>query len=173
MTVEQIIFLAAAFATLVAAGLVVSTRKILHAALWLVAALFGVAVIFALLQASFLAVIQVVVYVGAIAILVIFAVMLTRRVMIDTGPQVTRIWPIALLVSLAVVGGLVWLLSNWPGFNGAAPALTNDSAAIVELGVQLVSPDGYMVPFEVASVLLLAALVGAIFVARITQRNSR
>ena len=68
--------------------MVVSAPKILHAALWLVAALFGVAMLFAMLEASFFAVIQVLVYIGAIAILVIFAVMLTRRAMVDEGAQV-------------------------------------------------------------------------------------
>ena len=166
MSLMQIIFILAALATLVAAVLVVSTRKILHAALWLVAALFGVAILFALLQASFFAVIQVVVYIGAIAILVIFAVMLTRRVMADTGPQVIRYWPLAAVLArghfrrAGVAAG-----RSWSGLGAQAPALASDSASVAQLGLALVSPDGYMVPFEVASVLLLAALVGAIFVA--------
>jgi NADH-quinone oxidoreductase subunit J len=165
MSLTQIIFILAALATLGAAVLVVSTRNILHAALWLVAALFGVAVLFALLQASFFAVIQVVVYIGAIAILVIFAVMLTRRVMADTGPQVVSYWPLAAVLAVAIFGGLVWLLAQWSGMGAQAPALASDSTAVAQLGLALVSPDGYVVPFEVASVLLLAALVGAIFVA--------
>jgi len=78
MSGEQIFFLIVAAATLIFALRVVTTGNLVHAALWLVATLSGVAVVFALLQASFLAVVQVVVYIGAIAILFIFAVMLTR-----------------------------------------------------------------------------------------------
>jgi NADH-quinone oxidoreductase subunit J len=165
MTPEKIVFLLAAFITLVSAGFVVSARKILHAALWLVLALLGVAMIFAMLQASFFAVIQVLVYIGAIAILVIFAVMLTRRVMQDVGPQVNRVWPLAALVCVLVFGSLVWMLSGWRGFQTLRPVLQSDATIVTQLGQALVSPGGYLVPFEAASVLLLAALVGAIYVA--------
>jgi NADH:ubiquinone oxidoreductase subunit 6 (chain J) len=165
MTPEKIVFLLAAFITLISAGFVVSTRKILHASLWLVVALLGVAMVFALLQASFFAVVQVLVYIGAIAILVIFAVMLTRRVMQDVGPQVNRVWPLAALVCVLLFGSLVWLLSGWRGFQTIAPDLQSDSTIVTQLGQALVSPNAYMVPFEAASVLLLAALVGAIYVA--------
>ena len=79
MTAEQIIFLLIGALVLGSAFMVVTVRNLLHAALWLVASLFGVAVLYAILQANFLAVVQVVVYIGAIAILFIFAVMLTRR----------------------------------------------------------------------------------------------
>ena len=72
--------------------MVVTTRNLLHAALWLVVALFGVAVLYAILQASFLAVVQVVVYIGAIAILFIFVVMLTRRELMEKGRQTRSKW---------------------------------------------------------------------------------
>jgi NADH-quinone oxidoreductase subunit J len=65
--------------------MVVTTRNLVHAALWLVSTLFGVAVTYALLNANFIAVVQVVVYIGAIAILFIFAVMLTRKDLRDNG----------------------------------------------------------------------------------------
>jgi len=161
----QFVFMLAAVITLGSALMVVSTKNILHAALWLVASLFGVAMIFAILQANFFAVVQVVVYIGAIAILVIFAVMLTRRVMQDRGSQLIHAWWLAALVSVVVFGGLVYLLSNWVGFWNLPPAFTNPDASLSQLGVALVSPNAYMVPFEVSSVLLLAALIGAIYVA--------
>jgi NADH-quinone oxidoreductase subunit J len=123
MTASQIIFILVAAATLGAAAMVVITRNMVHAALWLVVALFGVAVLYAVLNAGFLAVAQVVIYIGAIAILMIFAVMLT----------LTQLSP------------------------------RDDSLA--QLGQALVSPNAYVIPFEVASVLLLAALIGAIMVA--------
>ena len=80
MTLEQIVFILVAILTLGSALMVVTTRNLVHAALWLVVALFGVAVFFVLLHAGFLAVAQVVIYIGAIAILTIFTIMLTRRV---------------------------------------------------------------------------------------------
>jgi NADH-quinone oxidoreductase subunit J len=92
MTADQIIFIICAAVILVSALMVVLTQKLIHAALWLVSALFGVAILFAILQASFLAVVQVVVYIGAIAILFIFAVMLTRREMLDKGVQTRANW---------------------------------------------------------------------------------
>ena len=98
MTISQIIFLVVAGFTLASALMVVTTRNLIHAALFLVATLFGVAVVYAILQAGFLAVVQVVIYIGAIAILFIFAVMLTRRDMRDRGPQMNRMqWIGALL----------------------------------------------------------------------------
>ncbi len=80
MSGMEIIFLVVALVTLYAALEVVTTNNLIHAALWLIVTLFGVAAIFALLSAPFLAVVQVMVYIGAIAILMIFAIMLTRGV---------------------------------------------------------------------------------------------
>lgn len=165
MTPLQIIFLIAAVITLGSALMVVTSNHIMHSALWLIGALFGVAMLFAILQANFFAVVQVVVYIGAIAILVIFAVMLTRRAMQDRSSQVVRTWWIAALAAAGAFGGLLVMLGNWSGFWSLPPAYPNVDAQLTQLGLALVSPDAYMIAFEVASVLLLAALVGAIFVA--------
>lgn len=165
MTPVQIIFIIVAAATLGAAAMVVIARNIIHAALWLVVALFGVAVLYGLLNAGFLAVAQVVIYIGAIAILMIFAIMLTRRIAADSGPQVNANWIGAAIVSAALLVGLVWMLSTWPGFNSPASPLSPRDDSLVQLGQALVSPNAYVLPFEVASVLLLAALIGAIMVA--------
>ena len=165
MTGEQIIFLIVAGLTLIFALRVVTTGNLVHAALWLVAALGGVAVIFALLHASFLAVVQVVVYIGAIAILFIFAVMLTRKEMRDRGPQMNKNWWFGAVLAVAVFGGLFLLLQGWGGLSKTAAAFPSDFDAVSALGNALVSPDAYVLPFEVASVLLVAALVGAVYVA--------
>lgn len=161
---SQIIFGLTALLILFSALRVVTTRNMVHAALWLIATLFGVAVLYALLQAGFLAVVQVVVYIGAIAILFIFAVMLTRREMRDRGPQLNRGWPLAALISLAVFAGLAALLYSAP-VSGELAADISGQDTLAALGQALVSPDAYVLPFEVASVLLLAALVGAVYVA--------
>ena len=165
MTGEQIIFLVVALFTLGSGFMVVTTRNLVHAALWLIATLFGVAVVFALLHASFLAVVQVVVYIGAIAILFIFAVMLTRKELRDQGPQLNKNWWFGALLSVITFGGLLVLFQGWSGLSKTAAAIPSDFDAVTALGNALVSPDAYVLPFEVASVLLVAALVGAVYVA--------
>ena len=165
MSPEQIIFLLVAGGTLIAALRVVTSGNLIHAALWLIATLFGVAVLFALLNASFLAVVQVVVYIGAIAILFIFAVMLTRKDMRDQGPQLNRNWWFGALLAALTFSGLVFLLNGWTGLSKTAAVYPSGFDAVSELGNALVSPDAYVLPFEVASVLLVAALIGAVYVA--------
>ena len=165
MTGEQIIFLLVALFTLGSGFMVVTTRNLVHAALWLVSTLFGVAVTYALLNAAFLAVVQVVVYIGAIAILFIFAVMLTRKDMRDQGPQMNANWWLGALLSVLVFVGLFFLLQGWSGLSTTAADIPAGFDSISELGDALVSPDAYVLPFEVASVLLVAALVGAVYVA--------
>jgi len=165
MTVEQIIFLITGVFILLSAVLVVTTRKLLHAALWLVVALFGVAVLYAILQASFLAVVQVVVYIGAIAILFIFAIMLTRRDLRDRGQQTRNNWWIPGLVAAIMLGGLLYLILGFPDFGRTPATLPAGFDGVRFLGTTLVSPEAYVLPFEVASILLLAALIGAIYIA--------
>jgi len=165
MTPDRIVFLVVALATLGAGFMVVTTRNLVHAALWLVATLFGVAITYALLNASFLAVVQIVVYIGAIAILFIFAVMLTRKDMRDQGPQMNTNWWFGALLAVLTFAGLFFILQGWSGMSGTATAYPSGFDAVAELGNELVSPAGYVLPFEVASVLLVAALVGAVYVA--------
>jgi NADH-quinone oxidoreductase subunit J len=165
MTADQIIFLLCAALIIGSALMVVITRKLIHAALWLVAALFGVAILYAVLQASFLAVVQVVVYIGAIAILFIFAVMLTRREMLDKGMQTRSNWWLPALLGLLILVGLVFLILGQPTFGRTAAEMPADVDTLRNLGTALVSPDAFVLPFEVASVLLLAALVGAVYIA--------
>ena len=165
MTGEQIVFLLVALFTLGSGFMVVTTRNLVHAALWLVSTLFGVAVTYALLNAAFLAVVQVVVYIGAIAILFIFAVMLTRKDMRDQGPQMNSNWWFGALIAVLVFAGLFFLLQGWSGLSATAADIPTGFDSISQLGNALVSPDAYVLPFEVASVLLVAALVGAVYVA--------
>ncbi len=163
MSGVEIIFIIVAVVTLLAALLVVTTPNLVHAALWLILTLFGVAATFVLLNATFLAVVQVVVYIGAIAVLMIFAIMLTRRVMKDSGPQTNSNWVWAALLGLVLFAGLTFVLIN----SGAADASLSTLSAdpVTQLGKELVSPNAYVIPFELASVLLLAAMIGAIVIA--------
>ncbi len=165
MTGIQIFFLIVGLVILGSALMVVTTRNLIHAALWLIVTLFGVAVLYAILNASFLAVVQVVVYIGAIAILFIFAVMLTRKEMRDRGPQLNKGWWLNAIIALLTFGGLFWMLQSWSGFSKVASDFPAGYDAVSQLGNALTSPDAFVLPFEVASVLLLAALVGAVYIA--------
>jgi NADH-quinone oxidoreductase subunit J len=165
MTADQIAFLMTALVLLSSAIMVVIARNLFHASLWLIVALFGVAVVFVLLGADFLAVAQVAVYIGAIAILIIFAIMLTRGVMQTALPQINRYWWLGLLLALAFFAGLWLMLSQVPQFN-QAPLRDIPMDNLPLLGQAMMDPHQYGLPFEAASVLLLAAMIGAIMIAR-------
>ena len=170
MTAEQIIFLVTGALVLGSGLMVVTVRNLLHAALWLVVSLFGVTILYALLQANFIAVVQVVVYIGAIAILFIFAVMLTRRELMERGKQTRPNWWLPALLGLLVLAGLVVLILSVPGINRGASAMPTGFDPVKALGTALVSQDAYVLPFEVASVLMLAALIGAVFAATVDKK---
>jgi NADH-quinone oxidoreductase subunit J len=165
MSGMEIIFLVVALVTLYAALEVVTTNNLVHAALWLIVTLFGVAAIFALLSAPFLAVVQVMVYIGAIAILMIFAIMLTRDVGKSDQIMVNKNWPVAAVFGFLMFFALALMLIFSGRGDAAMPVIADNGATIAALGLALVTPTGYVLPFELASVLLLAALIGAIYVA--------
>ena len=143
---------------------VVTTRNLFQGTIWLMVSLFGVAGYFVLLSAPFLAAVQILVYIGAIAILITFAVMLTRSVT-RIKTRYIRLVP-SLLASLALF--LILLLGvTVPIFGGVSPELAPDTVASTrDLGAALVDENGYVVPFLLASVLLTGAMIGAIFIAR-------
>jgi NADH-quinone oxidoreductase subunit J len=172
LTEMQILFLITGGLTLLSAVMVVTVRKIMHAALWLVLALLGVAVVFILLEAVFFAVSQVVVYVGAIAILIIFTVMLTHDSMEDRGHQVNGKWLLPFILVMAIFIGILFLYTSWPASWALAPA-GSGGEEITQLGKSFVDPHGYLVPFEVASILLITALLGAIYLGLGRQEGKR
>ena len=159
--VQTVVFIICSLVTLGAAFAVVTSKNLFHSALFLVLSFVGVASLYILLEAPFLAAVQILVYVGAIAILIVFAVMLTRRLMAEDLVQRNTQWGWSALgaVLLFVALGLILLRVNWPVVEAAVPAET-----ISILGQDLMGR--YLVPFEVASVLLLVALVGSIIIAR-------
>jgi NADH-quinone oxidoreductase subunit J len=157
----QLVFIIFSIITLGAALAVVTSKNLFHSALFLILSFVGVAGLYVLLEAGFLAAVQILIYVGAISILIIFAIMLTRRLMAKDLVQRNAQWGISGLVTLLLfaVLGFVLLRVNWPVVEAAVPY---DSISI--LGQELMNT--YAVPFEVASVLLLVALVGSIIIAR-------
>lgn len=146
---------------------VVTSRSVFHSALFLVLSLAGVMGYYVLLDAGFLAAVQLLIYVGAIAILIMFAIMLSRGLMAERQSQRNQQWWIAALVALLifVVLAVVLLQVDWP--IASEQALASPSVAVSQLGQDLLGP--YVIPFEVASVLLLVALIGAVILARETE----
>lgn len=137
---------------------VVSTRNVVHAALFLLLSLLGVAGVYLLLFAEFLALVQVLIYGGAITIVVLFAVMLTRS---SEYPRISdnRQWPLAVLVAVAVatvLGAAFWVAPQVPA-QPQAPEFTRLAASLFTK---------WALPFEIASLVLLVALIGAIIIAR-------
>lgn len=161
MTVQQIVFFILAATTVVAALLVVLGRNIVHAALSLVLAFSGVAGLYILLDAEFLAAVQILLYVGGITILILFAIMLTSRIS-ARGVRILneQVW----VGSLVVVGfPLLILFKVVPKLPHTA-SLPPPVETTRSIGRLLMTT--YVLPFEVASILLLAALIGALILAR-------
>jgi NADH-quinone oxidoreductase subunit J len=160
MTVDQALFLVLAFLGLGLAVVSVTLRNLVRSAFALIGCLFAVAAFYAMLDASLLAAAQVVVYIGAIATLIVLVVMLTRRELQDHSPQTHRYWPVAAVLGAAAFAGIAWGLSHYVFFNAPPPSLPPGDA-VAELGAALVDPARFLVPFEAVSVLLLSALIGA------------
>lgn len=161
MTITQFFFILFSIITLVSGLRVVTTRTMFHAALYLVISLFGVALLFVLLEAGFLAAVQVIVYIGAIAILIIFAVMLTRGMMESKTPMLNSQAGLAAVVAAALLFILIRVLTSF-SFQTVTADVPSDN--VIQLGQSIVGQ--FVLPFEVASVLLLAAMIGAIYIAR-------
>jgi NADH:ubiquinone oxidoreductase subunit 6 (subunit J) len=195
LTWEAVAFFAFAVMTLGGGLMVVISRNLWHSALFLMLSLFGTSGLFVLLVAPFLAAVQVLVYIGAIAILVLFAIMLTRRMMgleetqNDQWPAAAAVGIVLFIILVLTVSPLAdeqWVIdvfgepvqnlnANLPvdpeelDKNGQPKVVPNDELNIVtveEIGKALVTRDGFVLPFELASILLTAALIGAIVVAR-------
>ncbi len=165
---EQLAFWILAAVIVVCALLVIFSKNIVHSTLWLVIVFLGVAVVFLMLDAMYLAVIQVLIYAGAVSIMIIFAVMLTQRSnMKETNPFNYRIFIAAPLVGLiVVVAGLLAYLSAH-GMLLSGTAVPTDTVA--HIGELLLTK--YVIPFEAAAILLLVALVGAVFLAKEVKAN--
>jgi NADH:ubiquinone oxidoreductase subunit 6 (subunit J) len=161
MTVLQIVFVILSLITLGGAVGVVTSRNIFHSALFLILSFVGVAGFYVTLEASFLAGIQILIYVGAIAILIVIAIMVSQRIMAGEQIQRNEQWWMAAVVAVALFLVLCFSLSqvSWPVVNETPPPMV-----IARLGQELLGP--YVVPFEVASILLVVAMVGAIILAR-------
>lgn len=156
----QVIFYAVAALVLGSALIVAMSRNIVHSAFALLLTFFSVAGIYVFLSAEFLAVAQVVIYVGGILVLILFAVMLTNKVR-DVNLSNPSAPPyIAAPLVMIIFAGLLWLIMKTP-WKTVGP---QEIGAINDIGNALMGR--YLLAFEVAAVLLLGALLGAAYLAR-------
>lgn len=153
--------------TLLSAGVVVFSRRIIYSAFSLLFTLMGVAVTYVLLSDDFMAVVQLLLYVGGILVLILFAVMLTNRIEDRVGSNLARARLPILVAAAAGLGAmaLAAVQTVWP--SGQAPDTFEPATS--RIGNSLLGT--YLLPFEVISVLLLLGLVGAVVVARKESRT--
>ena len=157
----DIVFWILAAATVGTALAVVFLRYVFRAALCLVALFLIIAGIYITLHADFLAVVQILIYVGAISILIIVGIMLTRDVWQGNPPGKLR--TPALIVSFLLLGTIVFSIVNTRWLTSDIPPQEPTTAAI---GARLFGEGGFLLPVEIAAVLLLAAVLGAIVLIR-------
>src|SRR4051794_32060702 len=146
-----------------AAVRMVTTQNVVHAALYLIVVLAGAAAQFLLLSSDFVAIVQVIVYIGAIVVLFLFGIMLTRAPIGTTPNLDNNLRAPAIVVSLFLLGVLLGVLAD--AFGRTKINFDNlGQGQTAAVGDSIFST--YVIPFEVVSMLLLAALVGAIVLAR-------
>src|SRR5687768_10035457 len=166
--IELFVFIVAGLVCLGGAVGVVVNRNPVHAALSLVATLFGIAVLFVAMEANFLAAVQVIVYAGAIVVLFLFVIMLLgveKTEDLETDPLVGQ-RPVAVILGLLMAVGLVAVVvtSTLPGAPAASARWERGGDDISQIGRLLFS--AHLFAFEITSLLLVIAVVGAVVLAR-------
>jgi NADH-quinone oxidoreductase subunit J len=161
MSAEAVVFYVFAAITVAAAAIVVLARSLIYSAFALLFTFFGVAGLYVLLGADFLAATQLLIYVGGILVLLLFGVMLTHKLYdLDLRSEVTQFLP-GLIVSAGLFGflALTAFKTRWMTGTGRPPAPTTADIGRLFMGT-------YLLPFEAASILLLVALMGAAMIVR-------
>lgn len=153
-------YLMAAIAVASALGVII-LRDVFRAALCLILLFMTVAGIYLMLHADFLAIVQILIYVGAVSILIIVAIMLTRDA--RQGQPLGKIKWVAGIMALALIGVIAWGVINTAFYLSSTPPLEE---TVKPLGNLLFGNPGYMLTSEIAAVLLLSAILGAIAVIR-------
>jgi len=168
VTFEQLIFIIISILTLGTGYFVVTMKNLFHAALAMMASFLGVAALYVMLDAGFMAAAQLLVYIGAISILVIFAIMMTRRVM-DTQESPFNSQPGLALFTAVITFALIVavIVQFWPFAPDVTQVFASKPAipasvfqdSVPALGRAFVQANGYVLPFEIASMLLLKLLI--------------
>ena len=171
MASEQLLFVVFAAVTLLGSLFVIVQRNPIYSVLSLIGAFFGLSGLYVLLEAPFVAIVQIIIYAGAIMVLFLFTVMLLNvpredAAEWDRAHPLYRPWPrrIGALLSLMLVAQLGWALTRTPGVAGAVGEIGPGISDVGELGKVLFTD--YMFAFEVTSILIIVAMVGAVVLAR-------
>ena len=164
---EQIVFYFFAILLVFAAGMVITVKNPVHAALFLVLAFFSSAAIWLLLEAEFLAIALVLVYVGAVMVLFLFVVMMLDVNLAELRAGFTKYLPVGGLVALLMMVAMSWVVGS-RYFNREVSPHPADYSNTLELGKVLYTD--YIYPFEIAAIILLVAIVAAI---ALTMRERR
>lgn len=159
---SDLLFYALAALSMVSGAGVAFSRNILYAALSLLGTLLGIGALFVFLSADYVAISQLLIYIGGVLVLILFAVMLTSKIgeKSHTNPSVGVLPGIGLTVALLAVLGYVVTRSPWI-VKPDAPQITQTARTIGDVFLR-----EYLLPFEVASLVLLATLIGAVVIAR-------
>ncbi|HEX3797803.1 MAG TPA: NADH-quinone oxidoreductase subunit J [Verrucomicrobiae bacterium] len=157
----QIAFAIIAALTLVSAVAAMSLRNLVHCALSLAVTFAGLAALYLQLGAPFVGWAQILVYIGAVAILIVFAILLTRSSEHNPEPIVSRKWGIGVAIAVMVFGILTWSVLHSSIADKLPPAKTDPT--VREIGNQLMTR--YVLPLEVIGLLLTAAAIGAVIIA--------
>jgi NADH-quinone oxidoreductase subunit J len=161
VTGESIAFWALSAVLVGAALAVVVSKNLFHAVLWVGLALTGTAGVFLLLNAEFLAAVQILLYAGGIVTVVVFAIVVTERLVGERIAQTSRSLAGGAIVSMGLLALLVTAITRQPPA-AAAPAPSGDLTRM--LGETVLTR--FVLPFELLAVLMLAALLGAVYFAR-------
>ena len=148
------VFIVISVFTLAAALAAATLRKLMHAALSFAAALVGLSAFFFFLGAEFVGLVQIFVYIGAVAVLIVFTILLTRR---DVDKNRGFNWA-GVIVALGVLGGLIWAITKTQTVQTIAPHV--DPVTVKQIGDSLMT--NYIWPLLAVGLLLTAALVGAL-----------
>ena len=171
MTIDLVLFLGLTLISIATAVAMIVSRKPVYSALFLVINFLTVATLYLLLNAAFIAVIQITVYAGAIMVLFLFVIMLLGTESEQIGGELRWQVPLAVVLGLGLAVELVYILMR----NDVAPkqlaGLTLEFDSPASIGRVLFSD--YIVPFEVTSILLLVAMIGAIVITRMQRREDQ
>ena len=171
MTGDWLVFGALALIAVISAVMMITSRNTVYSALYLVLNFSAIAVFYLLLQAAFIALVQITVYAGAIMVLFLFVIMLLGVERVETTPSLPLQGPIAIVLAFALLILLGYgLLQQGDGLTGIAAALSNGFGSPTAIGDLLF--ETYLVPFEAVSVLLLVAMIGAIFLTAGKRREA-
>jgi NADH:ubiquinone oxidoreductase subunit 6 (subunit J) len=179
--VASVFFVITAAILVGSALLVVTMRRIIHSALFLAVVFAAASGIYILLNAEFIAIVQVLIYAGAVSILVLFAIMLTHASNSPRSNPVNKTWWLAAIICILLGATIIFPLTTSPqavtnsragvaavGTNAGQTASQGANNNVARIGQLLYSPSeySYVLPFEIASLVLLVAIIGAIVISR-------